>query len=298
MESGHRFHGRYRRECRAGCCILSAIIQPPRGDTMNTNEKTAGRRPGITARLLEILEPAGVGVRIREVRIGLGYTAVQLDDGRTGLAYTFHEEAGEGCTLFHAFRPLAGRQAADLLPLIGSANRIEAAVGLACANAMTNQPDPACREDDILEHLDLTAQDWVAMIGCFTPLIDGIKKRVHTLTVFERKESANEHIRPADEVWDGLPRCQVALITATAILNRTIDRLLEASAHCRVVAILGASTPLLPAVFAGTPVNVLSGVVVRDPQGILQVVSEAGGMHFFRDHIRKVNRHFSPLPPP
>jgi len=39
-------------------------------------------------RLIDILEPSCSGNVIRDVRIGLGYTAVQLDDGRTGVAYT------------------------------------------------------------------------------------------------------------------------------------------------------------------------------------------------------------------
>jgi len=30
--------------------------------------------------------------RVYDLRLGLGYTAVQLDDGRCGLAYTFREE--------------------------------------------------------------------------------------------------------------------------------------------------------------------------------------------------------------
>ena len=52
---------------------------------------------------------------------------------------------------------------------------------------------------------------------------------------------------------------------------------------------MGASTPLVPAVFGPRGVTLLSGITVTDGPGILQVVSEGGGMGFFGERIRKVN---------
>ncbi len=42
-----------------------------------------------------------------DVRVGLGYTAVQLDDGRCGLAYTLRDDIQEGCCVIYS-RRLAG----------------------------------------------------------------------------------------------------------------------------------------------------------------------------------------------
>jgi len=84
-----------------------------------------------------------------------------------------------------------------------------------------------------------------------------------------------------------MPRCLV--ITSTSIVNQTIDRLLEAACNCREVVLLGASTPLVPPAFAGTPVTLLSGVVVLDPGEILRRVSEAGGTRSFKGHVQKLN---------
>lgn len=226
---------------------------------------------------------------VRDVRIGLGYTAVQLEDGRTGLAYTFHQQAQGGCTLFHAFRPVAGRKAHELLDLLLSQDPIEAAVGLACANALCNQDRPDMVDGDIMDLLDLRAEDQVAMVGLFEPLVGPLSSKVGRLTIFEKQDRPHPLVRPAKEVWDHLPTCQVAVITSTAIINNTIDELLRAAGHCRAVALVGASTPLMPSIFADTPVTLLSGSVVTDAAAILQVVSEAGGMRFFKNHIRKVN---------
>jgi uncharacterized protein (DUF4213/DUF364 family) len=62
-----------------------------------------------------------------------------------------------------------------------------------------------------------------------------------------------------------------------------------AARSCREVAIIGASTPMLPDAFSATNVTLLSGVVVEEPKEVLRVVSEGGGMRQFKPYIRKVN---------
>jgi uncharacterized protein (DUF4213/DUF364 family) len=227
--------------------------------------------------------------RVADVRIGLGYTAVQLADGSTGVALTFTRDAGGGCTVFKGLRPLVGRPAGELLDLLPSADPIEAAVGLACANALANRPSEEFVDGDVLDRLDLSSNDHVGMVGNFGPLVGPVRKKARRLTIFEQIEEPTGNLRPAAEATRVLPECQVALITATTIINHSVDELLAASGSCRTVVVLGASTPLLPEVFTGTPVSLISGVVVTDPEALLRVVSEGGGMRFFKPHIRKVN---------
>ncbi|MCK4305471.1 MAG: DUF364 domain-containing protein, partial [Candidatus Eisenbacteria sp.] len=223
------------------------------------------------------------------VRIGLGYTAVLLEDNRAGVAFTFRQEVGGGCSVFHGLRPLSARPASDLLHLLESTDLIEAAVGLACANALVNQQNEKLQDGDILERLELKSDDHVGMVGHFGPLVDALQQRARSLTVFERIKEPHGYLRPAEEAEDWLPRCQVGLITGTSIINRTIDPLLDAAKHCREVVILGASTPMLPEAFSTAKVTLLSGVIVKSPGEVLRVVSEGGGMRLFRPYIQKVN---------
>ena len=65
---------------------------------------------------------------VTDVRIGLGYTAVELADGRVGVAFTFRE-AARGCCAFQTMHLLSGRSASELVPLLASADPIDAAVG-------------------------------------------------------------------------------------------------------------------------------------------------------------------------
>jgi len=61
--------------------------------------------------------------------------------------------------------------------------------------------------------------------------------------------------------------------------------------------LLGASTPLLAEVFGAQQVTMLSGVVVKDPDEALRVVSEGGGMRQFSPHVRKVTVRVGTLEP-
>jgi uncharacterized protein (DUF4213/DUF364 family) len=243
----------------------------------------------IASRILERSLALAGDARVADLRIGLGYTAALLSTGGLGLAYTFRREAAGGCTVDLAPRPLAGRSVPDLLTLLGSRNPIEAAIGLACSNALTNVPGRPHVQGDVLDHIDVRPDDDVAMVGRFGPLVEGLRSRARSLAIFERVDEPTGDVLPASRAAAHLAGCTIAVITATTILNHTIDDLLGAASACRAVAVLGASTPLVPDAFAGTPITLLSGVVARDPRAILAIVSEAGGMRVFKRHVRKVN---------
>lgn len=262
-------------------------MQPPEPEVQESLEEQIVRR--LAAEAHEAV--------VADVRIGLGYTAVLLADGHVGVAFTFRDRAREGCSAFSGARPLTGRTAAELVQLLTSDDPLEASVALACANALTNRPKEGCRDGDVLEHLAIGPADDVAMVGHFGPLVGPIRERARSLTMFERVAAPGGVLRPWEEAASVLPRCQVVLITATAIINHTIDELVAAAHACRDVTILGASTPLIPEVFGPAGVTMLSGVVVTAPDGVLRVVSEGGGMRQFGPHVRKVTMGASAFAP-
>lgn len=247
----------------------------------------------ISERLLASLDLPAREVSLRDVRMGLGYTAVQVDSGRVGVAYTFRPGPAAGCTVFREPRPLADRKAGEIAPFLASANPVEAALGLATLNAVANGRARGAVEADVLEALELRPSDEVAMVGHFEPLVAPLRRAVRRVRIFELAPRG-DGVLPAEEAARGLPECQVALITSTTLLNHTLDGLLAAAGACRSVVLLGASTPLVPSAFRGTSVTHLSGVEVTDPGAILRVVSEGGGMRFFKGHVRKV---VLPVPP-
>ena len=224
-----------------------------------------------------------------DIRIGLGYTAVRLDDGRCGLAYTLHEQEYESCCVVPEAGKLAGRTASKLIPWIKSSDVTASAVGLATLNALIPEPATAV-ESDILDLLQVGTEDTVGMIGYFGPLIGPLRKRTHALHIFERREEPEYEILPESAARDLLPKCQVVIMSATTLLNHTIDGLLDLSKTAREIAVLGPSTPLIPEIFSHHGVTMLSGLQVEDPARILQIVSEGGGTRQFGRAVRKLSQ--------
>jgi hypothetical protein len=222
-----------------------------------------------------------------DVRVGLGYTAVQLDDGRCGLAYTFRDELQEGCCVIKVAGTLVGQQASELAAWARSPDPLAAAVGLATLNALVAVPRNAV-EADLLTQLEVTSNDVVGMVGYFGPLIGPLRTRGKALHVFERRPSAESGVLPESAAAEILPQCRVVILSATALLNRTLDDLLAWCRNAREVAILGPSTPLLPQVFAGRGVTLLSGVQVVDGERVLRLVSEGGGTRQLGSSVRKL----------
>ena len=187
--------------------------------------------------ICDSLLPQGAGHRAIDVRIGLGYTAVLLENGRCGLAYTFRHETGGGCCAFREAGSLCGRSAAGLLAYANSTDVIGSAVALATVNALTDPPTDSAA--DGLEFLSAGTEDEVGMVGFFGPLVEPLKKRCKALHIFERMPDHGQGVLPEEAQAEVLPRCQIAIVTATSVLNRTLDNLLGYCRNAREVMLLG-----------------------------------------------------------
>jgi uncharacterized protein len=224
---------------------------------------------------------------VTDIRVGLGYTAAVLENSRCGLAFTLHEKEYESCTVIAEAGSLAGRKASELVSWITQPDETACAIGLSTANALIDIPQGAV-EADILNLLSVGPEDAVGMIGYFGPLVGSIKRQARALHIFERKPIPDLGVLPDSAAGDLLPQCQVVILSATTLLNQTIDGILECCKAAREIAVLGPSTPFLPEVFGPRGVTILSGIQVMDTPRALRVVSEAGGTRNFGRAIRKL----------
>jgi uncharacterized protein (DUF4213/DUF364 family) len=238
--------------------------------------------------ILEQLRVPAAGHYAADIRIGLGYTAVRVDDGRCGLAFTLHEEEYESCCVVPEAGTLTGRSVMELAEYINSPDTTACAIGLAAINAIIDPPAAAV-ESDILDLLPIRDDDSVGMVGYFGPLVDPIKGKAKALHIFERRPIPELGVLPEAEQSDLLPKCQVVILSATTLLNHTIDGLLDYCQSAREIALLGPSTPFLPGVFGRRGVTMLSGLQVVDAPQILRIVSEGGGTRQFGSAVRKLS---------
>ncbi len=225
--------------------------------------------------------------QVNEVRIGLGYTAVQLDNGNCGMACTLHGETYDSCCVIGEAGSLMGRQASELAAWAKSSDTTTCAVGLATLNAVIGSPTGAV-ESDILDLLSVDSNQSVGMVGYFGPLVAPLKKRAAALHIFERRPDLENGLLPETAAGDLLPECQIVILTATTLLNRTLDGLLYYCKAAREVALLGPSTLFLPEFFRNRGITILSGIQVVDAPGVFRIISEGGGTRQFGRTVRKL----------
>lgn len=225
--------------------------------------------------------------KVADVRMGLGYTGVCLEDGHCGVAFTFKEGLYHGCSVFAGKRPLAGALSHEIIAYFGSSSFLESALGLSTVNALVNCEATFPAEGDVMKMLQLAPNDRVGMVGYFGPLLKPIREQVKELVIFEIDEDREAGVLPAAQAYQELPNCDIAIITSTSLINGTADGLLAAAKGCREVVLLGASTPFIPEVFAPLGVTLLSGIVVMDVPALLRTISEGGGMAYFGKAVKK-----------
>jgi len=218
---------------------------------------------------------------IADVRIGLGYTVVLLDDEGCGLAGTLIEESRHCCTLLAEAGELIGKPALEVAEWATSSDPVASSVAIATVNAVLNRDGKPGL--NLLEVLPIDGAT-VGMVGYFEPFVEGLRRRAKALTIFERRPLAPE-VLPDWAAEQLLPACDIVLITSLTLVNKTLDHLLQL---CQgEVALIGPTTPL-SRVFARYGVTHLFASVVTDPKRVLATVSQAGGTQRFKGAVKKV----------
>jgi len=243
----------------------------------------------ILNRLYEQLAPAAKNRRIADLRVGLSYVGVRLDNGATGVAAVLPDTTPRGCTVLKEAGTYAGSEAADALQYIARGeNALHRSIGLATANALMGPPFDQTEDREATTYFNLQPDEKVAMVGLFSPLVERIRATGAILTVIEKNPERLELLSPIDE-QQALKDCDVAIITATTLLNNTFEQTIAALGSPRLVALMGPSTPLEPVIFRNTPVTHLGGAVVIDSARVMQIISEGGGTPGLRSSLRFVN---------
>jgi hypothetical protein len=217
---------------------------------------------------------------VEDVRIGSSYVAVVLTGGRIGLAARLKEFAGTQIEITRT--AIYGKRAEALLEdLVYGTGAVERALGLATANAVIHPAAPA-EEEDTISLMGLRPGERVAMVGLVRPIVPRIEAAAVRLSVIERDT-------PEKKRREILGACDVAIVTATTLLNQTLEEILNELGRPRHVALIGPSTPLCEEIFRRSPVTHLGGSAIVDAAGLLQVISEGGGTPDMRPCLRFVN---------
>ncbi len=252
-------------------------------------------KPGtILKRLYEQLEDSAKKRLIADLRVGSSYVGVKLDNHAAGIAAVLPDIEPGNCTVLPEAFPYAGAIAADVLKyLLDGKNSLHLAIGLATANALIGSSFNKPEDREATTYLNLQPGEKVAMVGLFAPLTERIRATGAILTVIEKNPERLELISP-EKKQQALQDCNVAIITATTLLNGTFEETIGFLGKPRSVAVMGPSTPLMPAIFRNTPVTHLGGALAADPGQMLKIISAGGGTPALRPYLRFVNLLLNP----
>jgi uncharacterized protein (DUF4213/DUF364 family) len=212
-----------------------------------------------------------IGGDAQRVIVGLNWTLVVGPDG-AGLSHT-PARGTEGCRSLPQSGTYAGRPLAELAALWGAPNVFEHAIAVAAVNAHWNRFD---LEGESVNGLDLIENhgERTVMIGRFP----GIAERWPGIAVVEREPRAGEF--PESALPELLAKAQFVAVTASAIVNGSMPGILAMSGGAKVL-VIGPSTPLAPPLFE-QGIDMLSGYVARDVDGLARAISEGASVAAIR----------------
>ncbi|EDP65592.1 hypothetical protein BAL199_02169 [alpha proteobacterium BAL199] len=94
---------------------------------------------------------------------------------------------------------------------------------------------------------------------------------------------------PAERAPDVIPGCARLVVTASTLVNGTVDSLLALAGPGTEITLVGPGTPLCPSLFR-IGISRLAGFVAVDREGCIKAVMEGAGARTFRRHGRAVVR--------
>jgi uncharacterized protein (DUF4213/DUF364 family) len=228
-----------------------------------------------------LVDRAGSTTRVRRMLLGLNWSVAEVES--SGLCFS---PVDPPRTLDWA-GTIAGRPACELAPWITSREPAEAAAGVSVVNAVLNTPDnPLIRRATPLDeagpphlavfaHFKRLLSGAVVVIGRY-PGLDDLLSPIDYVCLERRPLPGT---RPESAAAEVLPRADWIFVTASAIANHTLPRLLDLGRGARIV-LMGPSLPWISE-WSDFGVEYLAGVAVRDTSELFQIASEGGGTRIF-----------------
>jgi hypothetical protein len=207
---------------------------------------------------------------VQEVRTCTYWTAVVSRN--CGLASTLRDE----CPTEHA-KPvkdvgvLTEKNAKELARYTHSGKLLEATIGMAAINSLLEIDENKCVELNAFAVIAEKGQDKnIAVIGHF-PFVGKLRKIAKKIWVIEKKPLADD--LPQEKAVEILPKADVIALSATTLINHTLEELLAASRKNSFKVMLGATSPMSEVLF-DYGIDVISGVKVLDTEMVLRCISE------------------------
>ena len=210
---------------------------------------------------------------------------VTLRDGSAGLYYAWLGDSQKGMGSRYIPDKFRGRHPVELARRCDSDDEADCSLGLAAVNAITRHayrragftPGDA---PDSMGILDIAAADHVGMVGYFPSLVKRLRNNGTRLTVIEKKPQF--HKRQSNFLVSAdlqeLEGCNKIMITASTLLNNSIDEVLEYSRGAQKRVMIGPTAGFFPDPLFARGISAIGGSEIRNPEQARRRLSANQGL--------------------
>ena len=202
---------------------------------------------------------------------------VMLEDGSAGLYYAWLGESQRGMNERFSMVHLTSLSALELAGYYRSDAEDKCSLGLAAINAITRcvyrhagySPLAAM---DSLGAATINSKDHVGMVGYFPALVKKLREKQMRLTVLELKSQFPVQDELVQVTLDPMQlyACNKILITASTLLNNTLDDILQYAKHADAITVLGPTAGFFPDPLFTRGVTAVGGTEITDAVTAIQ----------------------------
>ncbi len=208
-------------------------------------------------------------VPVRKVIIGVHWTIV-CSKG-CGFGSTLTNCGPHGHSFIRNVGSLENNSAQELARWILSDNLLEASIGIAAINSLTEVDEKSLVDVNASEVIKKNSQGKNLVVVGHFPFVDRIKDIPKNCWVIEKRPFGDDF--PEEAAHEYIPQADVVAITGTAFINHTMEHLLSLCRSDALVMVLGPSTPLLPFLFDHN-IQYLSGSRIIDEEAAIATVQQ------------------------
>jgi len=247
-------------------------------------------------------------IEVDDLIIGIFFTGVKLSTGHAGVAFTPIGEIPEAvcCPTSAARMPKAGnledKPVSEILNYSLDPNVLKSAIGIATLNALSQLiiesehkvEYPMVKDADGFDLLKIQPSETVSLIGAFGPYIRRLSIMGNRFFIVERnaqtlRPEEMKYYSPELEIPSALEESDVVIVTGTAIVNHSIDRILSFVSNGKRTAIIGPTASMIPDVFFERGVNVMAGVRILASDMMIRILKQGGSAyHLLKECCEKI----------
>lgn len=182
-----------------------------------------------------------------------------------------------------------------------SGNPLQRTLAIAMLNALSE----TCRQANLfgpheyvvgadpLDDESIPPDAYTVVIGALLPYLKMLRSQRRRYGILELdprtlKEEEKPHYVEPEGAAEAIAQADCLLVTGTTLINDTLEGILSHRKEGAKVILVGPTASLFPDAFFAGGIHSLGGITVTDPDGLLDIIAEAGsGYHFYGKFAEK-----------